>query len=369
MLTIEALRRFAVSRNFPKPTSLKVALQRMGFVQADPIRAPARAQDLILRQRASNYHAGDLEKFYTKLDIEEDFFINYGYVTTALHRLMHPRSNSQALIDDVWGALPVAQRRKAKRVLDFVNERGTVHPREVDEYFSHGKITNYWGGSSNATTHLLDALHYHGMLRIVRRDKGIRLYGVRSQATVPSDPKERDRRLDALADVILSIYGPLPSTTLWFYLRRLRYAVPHWEKALKGMLDRAKQRLAHGTVDKLDWYWPIGEKIDQSSLSETVRLLAPFDPLVHDRVRFELLWGWSYRFEAYTPAAKRKLGYYAMPLLWRDAIVGWANLVVKESTLQADIGFTGTPVREKAFKRELERELNSISEFLRLKSR
>jgi uncharacterized protein YcaQ len=366
MLTIDVLKRFTVARNFPKPTSLKHALKKMGFVQADPIRAPARAQDLILRQRVKGYHAGDIERLYTKLDIEEDFFINYGYVTTALHRLMHPRSNSRKLVDDVWGALPVAQRRKAKLLLQFVNERGTVHPREVEEYFSHGKVTNYWGGSSNATTHLLDALHYHGMVRIVRRDKGIRVYGTRNHSSILSDPNERDRRIDALADVIVSIYGPLPSSTLWFYLRRLRYAVPQWQKALTGMLDRAKQRLPHEQVDKLDWYWPVGEKIPRNPVSDTVRLLAPFDPLVHDRARFELLWGWSYRFEAYTPATKRKLGYYAMPMLWRDAIVGWANLSVKGGRLAPDIGFVGEPIRERTFKQELERELESLTKFLRL---
>ena len=65
-----------------------------------------------------------------------------------------------------------------------------------------------------------------------------------------------------------------------------------------------------------------------------VRFLAPFDPVVHDRDRFELLWGWTYRFEAYTPAPKRKLGYYAMPLLWRDRVIGWANLSVKNGELQ-----------------------------------
>ena len=55
-------------------------------------------------------------------------------------------------------------------------------------------------------------------------------------------------------------------------------------------------------------------------------MLAPFDPLVWDRRRFELFWGWRYRFEAYTPAAKRTLGYYALPLLWRDRVIGWANV-------------------------------------------
>ena len=57
-----------------------------------------------------------------------------------------------------------------------------------------------------------------------------------------------------------------------------------------------------------------------------MRLLAPFDPIVWDRRRFELFWGWEYRFEAYTPVHKRRLGYYALPLLWRDRVIGWANV-------------------------------------------
>lgn len=55
-----------------------------------------------------------------------------------------------------------------------------------------------------------------------------------------------------------------------------------------------------------------------------MRLLTPFDPGVWDLRRFEILWGWTYRFEAYTPAPKRKLGYDALPLLWYDRVIGWA---------------------------------------------
>ena len=66
LITLDDLRRFAVARSFFKPTTLKRALDRLGFVQADPIRAPARAQDLILRHRVKNYHAGDLERLYPK---------------------------------------------------------------------------------------------------------------------------------------------------------------------------------------------------------------------------------------------------------------------------------------------------------------
>ena len=77
---LSELRRYAISRSLFKPTTLRKAIAKLGFLQADPIRAPARAQDLILRHRVANYRAGDLERRYAKLPIEEDFFINYGFV-------------------------------------------------------------------------------------------------------------------------------------------------------------------------------------------------------------------------------------------------------------------------------------------------
>jgi uncharacterized protein YcaQ len=355
-ITIDDLRRFTVARNFPKPTTLNRALQRMGFLQADPIRAPARAQDLILRHRVNNYRVGDLERRYTSLDVAEDFFVNYGYVTQSLQTLMHPRSNAY---------LP-GQKKKAKLLLDFVRERGVVHPREVDDHFAHGKVTNYWGGSSNATTHLLDAMHYAGVLRIVRREKGIRIYAEHKHEPAPHGTAERRTRIDALVDVLVKIYAPLPGPSLTYYVRRLRYAVPQWQKELTAALQRAKQRLAQAHVEKVDWYWPTDETPDDSVIPEVVRLLAPFDPVVHDRDRFELLWGWTYRFEAYTPAAKRKLGYYAMPLLWRDRVIGWANLSLKNGDLAYDLGYVKAPPADRAFKRELKREIDRMRVFLGL---
>src|SRR5712692_5182367 len=76
-MTLDDLRRFAVARSLFTPTTLKRAINRMGFVQADPIRAPARAQDLTLRQRVRGYQAGDLDRRYVELGLEEDFFVNY----------------------------------------------------------------------------------------------------------------------------------------------------------------------------------------------------------------------------------------------------------------------------------------------------
>lgn len=362
-ITLNQLRRFAVGRSLFEQTTLGQAIDRLGFVQADPIRAPARAQDLTLRHRVDGYRAGDLERRYHELDVEEDFFINYGFVNRAVYELMSARGHRQS----PWSR---ARARRVGVILQFVRERGSAHPRDVDREFAHGTVTNYWGGSSNATTHLLDSMHYRGLLRIVKREAGVRVYGVRDHVPVRISRVERDRRIDALIDVAVNIYAPLPGPSLTSLVGRLRYAVPQWTGGLKTALQRARRRLAHARVDGIDWYWPATESVDGNGALGSVHLLAPFDPLVWDRRRFEIFWGWPYRFEAYTPARKRSFGYYALPLLWRDRVVGWSNLAVRNGVLDATIGYvSGRPPREQMFRRELDAELARMRVFLGLKSR
>jgi uncharacterized protein len=362
VITVDDLRQFAVGRSLFAPTTLARALRTLGFVQADPIRAPARAQDLTLRHRVRHYRAGDLERRYATLDVEEDFLVNYGFVTRAVHALMHPRADTAP-----W---PAARQKQARALLEFVRERGPVHPRDVDEHFSHGTVKNYWGGSSSATTHMLDGLHYRGLLRVARREGGIRVYSATDRPSASIDAAVRkagiDAQVDALVDVIVRTYAPLPGASLSHLVRRLRYAAPQWHGELTSALLRAKARLSHARVDGIDWYWPLNE-VPRRTAPEIVRLLAPFDPVVWDRRRFELLWGWAYRFEAYTPAPKRKLGYYALPLLWRDRVIGWGNIAVRNAAVESDFGYLASrPPRERAFKRELDAELSRMSAFLGL---
>ena len=444
-ITLDTLRRYAVARTLFTPTTLPAAIKRLGFVQADPIRAPARAQDLTLRHRVKGYRAGDLERRYAALGIEEDFFVNYGFVPRATQALMHPRTPRTA-----WPPARVAQ---AQAVLAFVQERSHgasgVHPREVDAHFAHGRATNWFGGTSSASTQLLDAMHYRGMLRIAGRVSGVRTYAVPVVASdvvsgpesvpasdaltptlsrpagegagdgLPSLPLPRleswaelapsrspDQALDALIDVIVHKYAPLPERSLAGLLSLLlRGGVPQWAALRPGALARAKQRLASAVVDGVAWYWPQAERPSAARYTAqdgvqgdgvqgdgvqgegvqgegvqgegvqgegvqgdgvgSVRLLAPFDPLVWDRRRFELLWGWAYRFEAYTPPAKRVRGYYALPLLWRDQVIGWGNLSVTDGALCAELGYAaGKAPREAAFKRALEQELAQMQNFL-----
>jgi uncharacterized protein YcaQ len=355
-VTLADLRRHAVARSLFTPTSLPKAIARLGFVQADPIRAPARAQDLTLRHRVKDYRTGDLERRYATLDVEEDFFVNYGFVTPALHALMHPRSKLRE-----W---PVERWAQAQAVWHFVQARGEAHPREVDAHFAHGHTTNGFGGRSKASTQLLDAMHYRGLLRVARREGGIRLYAAHQPQTAPEDV---ERVLDQLVDVLVMKYAPLPQTGLRQLVAMLKHAVPQWQGQLRAALQRATQRLPNAEVEGVRWYWPDGEAptARRWRADDRVRLLAPFDPVVWDRDRFERLWGWAYRFEAYTPPPKRVRGYYAMPVLWRDTVIGWGNLSVVEGRLQTELGYvSGQAPKDKTFGQALDAELADMATFL-----
>jgi uncharacterized protein YcaQ len=170
-----------------------------------------------------------------------------------------------------------------------------------------------------------------------------------------------------LVDVVVDKYAPLPAQSLAYVIGRLRHAVPQWRGLIPPALVRARQRLTSERIDGIDWYWPAGEHSPRTREDDDVRILTPFDPIVWDRRRFELLWGWPYRFEAYTPAAKRRFGYYAMPVLWRAHVIGWANLSVPDRTLHAEFGYVASSApRERMYKRELEAELQRIRAFLGL---
>ncbi len=366
MLTLAALRRYAIARSLFPPTTLGAALSRLRFVQADPLRAPARAQDLTLRPRVRGYRAGDLERRYPRLAVEEDFFINYGFLTRDVQRTLHPRPRHPGWSKADW--------RRARQVRRFVQERGAAHPDEVDAALGSGTARNWFGGSSRVTTGLLDALHYRGLLRVQRRENGVRTYAPAELGDDgPPPPRlpraEAQARLDGLVDVVVGLYAPLPASSLTHLVSRLRAAAPQWADDRKRALADAKARLPHAQLDGVTWYWPVGE--DPASarweVPASVRLLAPFDPVVWDRRRFELFWGWAYRFEAYTPAARRQRGHYALPLLFEDQVIGWANLSVVDGKLRSELGFVaGKARRASGFAASLEAELDDVARFLGL---
>jgi hypothetical protein len=358
--SVQQLRRYAIARSLFKPTSLPRAIARLGFVQADPMRAPARAQDLILAHRVKDYRAGDLERRYARLAIEEDCFVNYGFLPRQTLVLLHPR-----VVRRDWDARMQA---RAQEVLAFVREHGRTHPKDVQAHFDHGRIKGYWGGDLNTSTHLLEGLHYRGLLRVARREAGTRVYQAIEHPPQDDSPQARLARAGELLDIVVQLYAPLSAASLGYLCGLLRYGAPHLAAEVRQVREHSKSRYAHAQVDGQLWFWPQGERPEAArrQVGDGPRFLAPFDPLVWDRRRFQLFWGWEYKLEAYVPAHKRRMGHYAMPMLWGEKIPGWANLKVVDGQLQHELGFVGPRPRGGAFRLALDEALQQMKEFLEL---
>jgi len=340
---VQKLRARAIAQSFFTPSNLKSAVTKLGFVQADPIRSPARAQDLILRHRVKDYKAGDLERRFPSLDMEEDCLYAYGFVHRGIWELLHPRESARLS-------------KLEKRVLDAVLQAGPTHPATLQEALGRKRVINAWGGYSKATTQALEDLHYRGLLRIARRENGIRIY----EASRPCPKLPQDERLRKLILVVVNILGPVPIQTLNSNVARFQYLGNHRE-AVRQLIVSGD--LESQVVDGLEYVWTSSTK-DNEAKDPVVRFLAPFDPLVWDRRRFEHLWGWAYRFEAYTPPAKRVRGYYAMPLLWKDDVIGWANATCRNGQLNIEVGFSKPRPTDSAFGHALEAESERLRSFL-----
>jgi uncharacterized protein len=357
--SLHQLRRYTIARSLFKPTSLPRAIARLGFVQADPMRAPARAQDLILAHRVDDYRAGDLERRYPYLAIEEAFFVNYGFLPRETLTLLHPREAPRA-----WDA---RMQERAQEVLAFVRQHGRTRSKDVQTHFDHGSIKR-WGANLNASTHLLEGLHYSGLLRVAQREAGTRVYQAIGHTPQDDSPKARLARAGQLLDIVVQLYAPLTATTLGYLCGLLRDGVPHLAAEVRQVQEHAKSRYGHAQVDGLLWFWPQDEKPVAAwhPVDDRLRFLAPFDPVVWDRRRFQLFWGWEYKLEAYVPAHKRRMGHYAMPMLWGEQMLGWANLKVVDGRLQHELGFACPRPRGRAFQLALDEALQQMQEFLEL---
>ena len=214
-----------------------------------------------------------------------------------------------------WGGqLTADERRLANRVLREVKERGALSSEDIDH---QARAHNGWN-TSRASKVVMDKLFAHGRLLIARRLNGRRVY----------DLPER-----ILPEPVLRAPRPTDQATArWQAKLKLRQ---HRLTALKRdeqtlLADEIQPvKVADGpTVFCLQQDLPVLEQAQQIELQlpSAPRLLAPLDPLILDRTLLRELWDFDYTWEVYTPAAKRRRGYYALPILAADQIVGHVDL-------------------------------------------
>ena len=353
------LRRYAISRSLFKPTTLPKAIARLGFVQADPIRAPARAQDLTLRHRVIDYRAGDLERRYPRLPIEEDFFVNYGFVPRELHALMHPRTARQPWTKARWkkahdgaGVRARARRRASARGGRALRARqGDELVRRLEQRVD-----------AAARRHALPRAAAHRAPR--RRHPAL---CPREATPTPADVRRGDGRA-----------GRRHRRTSTRRCRRATCRSSSCSCARRAALARGAQGRAGARQGAAaaarrstasTWYWPAGERpaLAPHRVTDDVRLFSPFDPVVWDRQRFEIFWGWPI---ASRPTRRRRNACAATTRCrCCGATRSSAGEICRSSTgrLVPSLGYVrGRAPREPAFKRALEAELARMTMFLGL---
>ena len=351
-----ALRRQAMARTLFTPRGLYAAIEALGFVQIDPLRVPARAQGLILRHRVDGYRAGDLGRAYAGLPLIEDFLHVLGVLPAAARRLLHPR-----VIARRWH-VEDEHPRLAASLLAHLRRHGPTHPRELVRTFGRASVVNAWGGQSSATSRMLEVMHYRGVLHVARRDDGLKVYGVAPPVGRPLAPATR---MAGILRLLLRLYAPLPVATLR-ELARMASDASFDNAGRERLIARfvAREDIVRTEVDGITYLWPAEPEAPRDVGDARVRFLAPFDPLVWDRRRFAHLYGWDYRFEAYTPAAQRRFGYYALPLAWRDRVIGWVNVRRAGEGLNVASGFAGRAPAGRAFARAFDDEVDRLAAFL-----
>lgn len=344
---INKLKPHTLAQTLFPPTTLKKAVNKLGFVQIDPIKSPATAHDLVLRHRVNDYHVKDIEREYSKLNLEEDYLFAHGYMTQDIFNLLHPRT-------------PAKLDKFDQQVLETIQTLDEIYPKDLEKHFEKKSEINWWGGNSNATRMALDRLHYYGYVRVTGRQSGFRIY----KAFTPTQLEmTNEERLSKIVMSIVNIMAPVTTKTLQQSMHRIHRHFGQTRPIINNLLKTGQ--LEQQTIDGLTYIWS-PNNLPKMTDHVGVKFLSPFDPVVRDRFRFQHLWGWNYQFEAYVPAAKRIRGYYAMPLLYNNDVIGWANVKNINGELNVDLGFIKERPKSKEFEKQLEEEILKMKIFLNL---
>jgi len=317
-IPVDLARRFvrrAQLLDTPAP-DVAAALDHLGFVQIDPVNVCGRMHDLILRHRVTGFREGDLHAHIhspTRPGFEHYLLGGRGvlaalpvdawpYLTPGMARLSRTRSAHS-------GRLTPREAALAERILDEMATRG---PLTSDDIEHDGRARSAWGGRSRLVKHVLEKLFGHGRVLITTRRDFRRVY----------DLPER-----VLPRAILE-QPPQPAAEIraWIVGQRLR------QRRLltlnRGELALVAEQVQPVAVAGLPPLFclrsdaPLFDVVAAEPPAAAPLLLAPLDPLIYDRRLTRGLWGFAYTWEAYTPAAKRKRGHYALPVLAGTEIVG-----------------------------------------------
>ena len=324
-ISLQKARRVAVTAQLlsaPRPRSILEVVERLGSVQMDPTRVVARTEHLVFWSRLGRrFRVADLERaLWTERSLFE--YRAYVFPTSeyAVHRETMRRYPSTDLSRHTYVRRYLRENQRFRRyVLERLRVEGPLPSRALEDRSAVGWRTGGWNDDGRNTSMMLEVLWAKGEVMIAGRAGQERLWDL-AERRLPTDvPRPaRGREARELIDVQLRALGISKPTRFGWTFEGAR--PPGWERALAG-LER-EGRAVRVVVDGLPGVrWAHADALDRKFRPRTV-LLSPFDQLIHDRARAEELFAFRFRLEIYVPKAKREFGYFVMPILHGDRVVG-----------------------------------------------
>lgn len=288
----------------------------------DPTRSVARTEHLVLWSRLGRrFRVEELERLLWR---DRSLFEYRAFILPTSQYRVH-RETMRRFPSTSNGRHEYVRRylrenaRFRRYVLDRLRDEGPLATRAFEDRSAVGWRTGGWNDDGRNTSMMLEVLWAKGEVMIAGRAGQERVWELASRS-LPSDAPRLNAGEEArsLLDVQLRALGISKLTRFGWTFEGAR--PPRWESALAA-LER-KGRAVRVTVDgRSGERWAHAEVLERPFRARTV-LLSPFDRLIHDRVRAEELFGFRFRLEIYVPKAKREYGYFVLPILHGDRLIG-----------------------------------------------
>jgi len=330
-VTAEAARRFLIARHFLAPArsveggldGVLEVFRKLGSIQFDPIAVAGRNHDLVLHARVAGYEPAWCDELYERREIFEATNKALSFVPTSefpwfRHAIGRkgPRFHNAALADNA---------AVAEKVLERIRAEGPLSSADFE--LETGPTKNWFGMPENAVRAVLESYTVFGAIGLARRDGNRRYY----------DLLERLLPADVLAHDV-----PVREQQLHKLLSRYRAHGLLGAGGAGGTFDRIaapqernelrKELVERGALAPVEVEGMRGKRFvlaEELPLLQappepppSVAFIAPFDSLLWDTALLASVFGFEYVWEGFFPAAKRRWGYYVLPILFRDSLVG-----------------------------------------------
>jgi len=353
--------RLAGETSKPNADGIFDVVKDLGFLQLDPTNVVAPSHQLVVFSRVGPYQPTHLE---TLLWDERRLFESWAHAASIVVTEHYPiyRWIMQRIATGkgFWHGFTVSGERQSQRVLAWmkandslrrsilrrIRERGPLPSRAFEDQSTGAWRSSGWNNGRNVGM-MLFYMQMMGQLMVAGRSGGQKLWDRSEQCLPPWTPKTRVGEPAIVrwaAEISLRALGLAPPTDIREHFIRWKYVnLP----AALAYLEK-QGRIVPVTVRDGDHSWPgtwyvhaddlaLLDRIEAGAWSPPTTLLSPFDNLIIDRRRTRVIFGFDYTMEIYVPAAKRRYGYYAMPVLHGDRLVARVDPAMDRQALRLSI--------------------------------